>query len=110
MKNLKQSIWVLLVALPLLLTSSCFRIVSSSDDEWMPPCERFETGTVCFYNATNGDIKVTIDDTKTEVEERTTICVDIYEGHYDYKGKRNFKKWEGSIFVDRCSETRIVFD
>ena len=88
------------------LLSSCSGIFDRNEI-LRPPCERHQTGTVCFYNDTRRDIKVDIGDAEIEVEERTTICVDVYEGWHDYRGKQGLKRWRGEVFVPSCSEQYV---
>ena len=67
----------IIVLLIILLSLSCNRSVRGIS-HYQPPCERDQTGTVCFHNATRKDVKIRVGDTKTEVAARTTRCFDLY--------------------------------
>jgi hypothetical protein len=75
-----------------------------------PPCKRFQTGTVCFHNFTKKDVKVNIGDSKTEVQAKTTLCMDLYAGNYEYKAKQGGHKWEEELFVLSCKERQVYLE
>lgn len=91
------------------LFSSCFASFGGGNNHWQSACERNLTGEICFSNDTKREIKVNIGDTKTVIEAKSTICMDIYEGNYEYKAKQGFKKWESYIDVNRCEQEYVQF-
>lgn len=73
------------------------------------PCLRDEVGTVCFQNNTRKRVKLNVGKLKTELRASTTICMDLYEGNYEYKAKQSGQKWENSFWLDRCDELDVCF-
>ena len=98
-----------LVLFSLLFMTSCFRKYNY-DDDWLPDCERFHTGSLCLDNDTNKPIKVEIGDTETTVESNSVICMDLYEGQYEYVGKRGLRRQRGEVYIDACTDNLIEFD
>ncbi len=107
MKILKSISVLTLLGLTLLSTGCHISFQRGSSGFQTPPCERNQTGTVCFSNETRRDVKVSIGETRTEIEAYSTICLDIYEGDYEYKAKQGFKKWEEMVYVERCAQEDI---
>lgn len=80
------------------------------DDFYEFPCERDNTGNICFQNDTHRRIRMDIGNTEFEIAGFSTICVDMYAGDYNYKGKQGLHRWRGSIPVYRCEQYFIELD
>lgn len=94
----------------MILGSGCFASFGGGNNHWQSACERNQTGEICFSNETKREIKVNIGETKTVVEAHSTICLDMYEGNYEYKAKQGFKKWEEYIEINRCEKDCVTLD
>ena len=104
-----KKVWKLLM-LPLALSFVSCHPYRYDDDNYAFPCERDRVGTVCFDNDTRKVIKMEIGDTKTEIEGYTTLCVDVYEGDREFKGKQGTKWWKGVVSVYRCEQSFVELD
>ncbi len=93
----------------ILLAFSCNRSVGDVT-HYQPPCERDQTGTVCFHNATRKEVKIKVADTKTEVAARTTRCFDLYSGHYEYKARQGWHKWTNTLQVESCQSNYVCLE
>lgn len=97
-----------IAALFLLSQMSCF-VSFRGGNTLQSACERNKTGEICFVNDTKKDLKLSIGNTKTELNAHTSRCMDMYEGEYEYKAKQGFKKWEDFVSVERCDTKEVYF-
>ncbi len=104
--NLKY-VFLALVLVSSLPSCSTYRF---DDDNFGPPCERNRTGEVCFENFTNRKIRMEIGDHRFDLWKNTTLCLDLYEDFYDFKGKQGLHRWRGSIEVYSCEQYYIDLD
>jgi len=93
-----------------LLLSSCAFSKRSLDGVFTPDCKQFGIGSICFQNTSSETIKVEVKDIKMEVLAFTTLCVDIYEGEYEYKVKKSKDKWKEEVLVVRCKERKVKLE
>lgn len=99
MKNLWQSI----LLFTCLLLTSCSTYLYEEDPNQLP-CERDQVGTVCFQNETRKLIKMEIGRSNVEIAAYTTLCVDVYQGEQEFKGKQGTKRWKGWVDVYPCEQ------
>lgn len=105
-----KNIWKLL-ALPLALSLAACNTYRYDDDYYNQlPCERDRVGTVCFQNDTRRLIKMEMDGAKVEIESYTTLCIDVYEGAQEYKGKQGLRRWRGFVEVYPCEQYFVELD
>ena len=87
--------------------SSCTSSQKALDGIFTPNCKRFAIGSVCFQNPDSKAVNVELKEHKMEVLPFTTLCIDLYEGSYDYKVKGNDEKWQEEVSIIRCRERKI---
>ncbi len=86
---------------------SCTAPQKALDGIFTPNCKQFAIGSVCFQNTNSEMVKVELEDHKMEVLPFTTLCIDLYEGSYDYKVKGSGEKWKEDVRIVRCREKKI---
>lgn len=105
MKNL----WKLLLLPAIVLLSACNTYRYDEDFNQLP-CERDQIGTVCFQNDTRKLIKMEIGRTDVRIESYTTLCIDVYQGEQEFKGKQGTKRWKGVVDVFPCEQYFVELD
>lgn len=77
----------------------------------IPPCEESGFGTVCFDNNTDVTVDLRIDDNRADILPFSSVCFEMREDWYNYRGKRGLRRWRGEVFVERCRVTGVgLFD
>ena len=87
--------------------SSCYQTKRTFDGVFTPNCKQFSIGAICFHNPYRKTAKVEINNSKMEVHAFSTLCMDLYEGAYEYKVKNNGDKWKADIDIRSCREEKI---
>lgn len=106
MKNLHRGMLLALLCLYISM-SSCYQTKRTFDGVFTPNCKQFSIGSICFHNPYGKTAKVEIKDSKIEVYAFSTLCMDMYEGAYEYKVKNNGNKWEADVDIRSCREEKI---
>lgn len=76
-----------------------------------PSCEESRLGTVCFINNTDCEIRIIIDNNKSDILPFSDVCFEMREGAYKYTGKHFLKRWRGKVSVERCQFVELgLFD
>lgn len=109
MKKLHFKMLLALLCLSIGL-SSCYQTKRSFDGVFVPNCRQFSVGSICFHNPSGKTAKVSIEDYKMEVLPFSTLCVDMYEGSYEYKVKNKEDKWEAEVEINACKEEKIKLE
>ncbi|HMQ47385.1 MAG TPA: hypothetical protein PKA00_08500 [Saprospiraceae bacterium] len=94
------------LALVLSLAFGCGRAYRGHN-AWVPPCERYQIGTICFHNSTNKSLKVEIGPAETAIQSETTICLDLHAGQHEYKAKQGWHRWRDEVQVNSCSSSYV---
>ena len=90
--------------------SNCGDMRFAYQNNFQKPCDRYQTGTVCFHNPSRKDLKIRVGDTKAIVESRTTICIDIYEGDYELKVSKGGHNWKQELYVNSCRTKKVLLE
>ena len=90
--------------------SSCAFSKRSLDGVFTPDCKQFGIGSICFQNTSSESVEVEMKDVKMEVLAFTTLCMDVYEGEYEYKVKKSKDKWKEEVLVARCKERKVKLE
>ena len=106
MKNLHRGMLLAILCLSISF-SSCYQSKSVFDGVLTPNCKQFSIGSICFHNPSGKTAKVEIRDSKMEVYAFSTLCMDLYEGAYEYKVKNDEDKWKADVAIRSCREEKI---
>lgn len=106
MKNLHLGMLLVLLCLSISFTS-CYQTQRAFDGVLTPNCKQFSVGSICFHNPEGKTAKVEIDNHKMEVLAFSTLCIDMYEGSYEYKVKNDGDKWKEEVGIRSCREEKV---
>lgn len=106
MKNLHRGMLLALLCLSISI-SSCYQTKRTFDGVFISNCKQFSIGSICFHNPYGNTAKVEIKKSKMEVLPFSTLCMDLYEGEYEYKVKNDNAKWKADVDIRSCREEKI---
>ncbi|MEM1120460.1 MAG: hypothetical protein AAGJ18_08405 [Bacteroidota bacterium] len=106
MKKLHRGMLLVLLCLSISF-SNCYQTQRAFDGILTPNCKQFSVGSICFHNPSGKTTKVEIEDTKLEVLAFSTLCMDLYQGDYEYKVKNDRDKWKAEVGIRSCKEEKV---
>ena len=106
MKNLHRGMLLAVLCLSVCF-SNCYQTQRAFDGVLTPNCKQFSVGSICFHNPYGKTAKVEIENTKMEVLAFSTLCMDMYEGSYEYKVKNSKNKWKAEVGIRSCREEKV---